>query len=87
MSQYTSSYRNGEIQKQDWIKEAQDADGKELILGSNALTGKEDTLSIVKYLRGYQEDSGVGYLFVNVSKNIFIKRTVLWLWMKIKKIS
>ena len=48
-------------------------DGKELILGSNALTGKEDTLSIVKYLRGYQEDSGVGYLVVNVSKNIFKK--------------
>ena len=73
LSQYTSFYRNGEILKQDWIKEAQDADGKELILGSNALTGKEDTLSIVKYLRGYQEDSGVGYLVVNVSKNIFKK--------------
>lgn len=73
LSQYTSFYRNGEILKQDWIKEAQDADGKELILGSNALTGKEDTLSIVKYLRGYKEDSGVGYLVVNVSKNIFKK--------------
>ena len=70
LSQYTSYYRNGEILKQDWIKEAQDADGKEIILGSNALTGKNDTLSIVKYLRGSQEGSGVGYLIVNVSKNI-----------------
>lgn len=73
LSQYTSYYRNGEILKQDWIKEAQDADGKEIILGSNALTGKDDTLSIVKYLRGSQEGSGVGYLIVNVSKNVFKK--------------
>ena len=73
LSQYTSYYRNGEILKQDWIKEAQDADGKEIILGSNALTGKDDTLSIVKYLRCSQEGSGVGYLIVNVSKNVFKK--------------
>ena len=73
LSQYTSYYRNGEILKQDWIKEAQDAAGKEIILGSNALTGKDDTLSIVKYLRGSQEGSGVGYLIVNVSKNVFKK--------------
>lgn len=73
LSQYTSFYRNGEILKQDWIKKAQDADGKEIILGSNALTGKEDTLSIVKYLRGSQENSGVGYLVVNVSKSVFKK--------------
>ena len=73
LSQYTSYYRNGEILKQDWIKEAQDVDGKEIILGSNALTGKDDTLSIVKYLRGSQEGSGVGYLIVNVSKNVFKK--------------
>lgn len=73
LSQYTSYYRNGKILKQDWIKEAQDADGKEIILGSNALTGKDDTLSIVKYLRGSQEGSGVGYLIVNVSKNVFKK--------------
>ncbi len=73
LSQYTSFYRNGEILKQDWIKEAQDADGKEIILGSNAITGKDDMLSIVKYLRGSQENSGVGYLVVNVSKNVFKK--------------
>lgn len=73
LSQYTSYYRNGKILKQDWIKKAQDADGKEIILGSNALTGKDDTLSIVKYLRGSQEGSGVGYLIVNVSKNVFKK--------------
>lgn len=71
LSQYTSFYKDGEILKQAWIKEARDADGKEIILGSNALTGKNDTLSIVKYLRGSREDSGVGYLIVNVSKNIF----------------
>lgn len=73
LSQYTSFYRNGEILKQDWIKKAQDADGKEIILGSNAITGKDDMLSIVKYLRGSQEDSGVGYLVVNVSKSVFKK--------------
>jgi len=64
-------YKSGNILENDWISLANEADGKEVVIGHNVLDDSDDILfSIVKLVNNPKTLKPVGYMVVSVSKDI-----------------
>ena len=70
ISQYAALYNMENFEEQKWVKTAVSNKGKESVYGQNILTGKDDTISLTKYMINPVDGSGAGYLVINVSKKM-----------------
>lgn len=73
ISQYASLYTDKSFLEQDWANRARENKGKEVFFGRNALTGADDSISIVKCMIDTSTGKEDGFVIVNVSKKIFDK--------------
>jgi len=69
-----SFYNSGKLLTQEWIKVADDAKGKEVFYGYDVLDPKDqDMLSMVKRLNQPLTGDLIGYLVVNIQKDVIDK--------------
>lgn len=67
-------YKEGELLNQEWLERAQEANGKEVILGWNVLDeADENNFSVVKQMNNPSTGKCAGYLVITVSKNVIQK--------------
>lgn len=74
----TNTYRRSGLLEEEWVKEAQEAKGKELFYTYNVLSDETDTptFSMVKQLIDIRSENKAGYLIINIRKKILDKSFV-----------
>ncbi|MDO5423295.1 MAG: sensor histidine kinase [Eubacteriales bacterium] len=72
-SSYISYYREKNIVEQDWISQITDANGREVFFSSNVLNPDSRDFSIAKSMIDPRNAEPIGYLIVNVRKEMLKK--------------
>ena len=71
--EFSHFYKDREMLSQDWVAAAREAKGKELFYADNLLIDDDTTFSMVKHMINPQTGDSIGYLVMNLKKNLLNK--------------